>query len=45
MIAFSRGHLANYKTPRSVVFVTELPRNAGGKVLKTTLRDMQAERP
>jgi acyl-CoA synthetase (AMP-forming)/AMP-acid ligase II len=32
--------VANFKAPRSVVFVDVLPRNAGGKVLKTVLREM-----
>lgn len=40
VIDYSRKHLANFKTPRSVVFVDALPRNAGGKVLKTELRKM-----
>lgn len=40
VIAYSREHLANFKTPRSVVFLDALPRNAGGKVVKTTLREM-----
>ncbi|MGV0992281.1 MAG: 3-((3aS,4S,7aS)-7a-methyl-1,5-dioxo-octahydro-1H-inden-4-yl)propanoate--CoA ligase FadD3 [Mycobacterium sp.] len=40
VIAFARKHLANFKTPRSAVFVDALPRNAGGKVLKPTLREM-----
>lgn len=38
----SRRHLANFKAPRSVVFVDALPRNAAGKVLKTLLRQMAA---
>ncbi|MFI7096090.1 FadD3 family acyl-CoA ligase [Streptomyces lydicus] len=38
LIAWSRREMANYKVPREVAFVTELPRNAGGKVLKTHLR-------
>jgi acyl-CoA synthetase (AMP-forming)/AMP-acid ligase II len=38
LIALSRSHLAGYKTPRAVVFVDELPRNAAGKVLKQQLR-------
>jgi len=33
-----RNVLAGYKIPKSLRFVNELPRNAGGKVLKTTLR-------
>ena len=40
VIAFSRRHLANFKAPRSVLFVDTLPRNPGGKVLKTALREM-----
>ncbi|MET9610558.1 FadD3 family acyl-CoA ligase [Streptomyces sp. NPDC006512] len=38
LIAWSRREMANYKVPRAVEFVPELPRNAGGKVLKTELR-------
>jgi acyl-CoA synthetase (AMP-forming)/AMP-acid ligase II len=38
MIAFCRDRLANYKVPRRVVFVDELPHNATGKVLKRELR-------
>jgi acyl-CoA synthetase (AMP-forming)/AMP-acid ligase II len=40
VIAYSREHLANFKAPRSVIFIDVLPRNAGGKVLKTVLREM-----
>ncbi|HPX37175.1 MAG TPA: AMP-binding protein, partial [Mycobacterium sp.] len=40
VIAYTRKHLANFKIPRSVVFVDALPRNAGGKVVKPTLREM-----
>ncbi|MCW1958967.1 MAG: 3-((3aS,4S,7aS)-7a-methyl-1,5-dioxo-octahydro-1H-inden-4-yl)propanoate--CoA ligase FadD3 [Mycobacterium sp.] len=40
VIEFSREHLANFKAPRSVVFLDVLPRNAGGKVLKTELRKL-----
>ena len=40
VIGYAREHLANFKTPRSVAFVAELPRNAGGKVVKPTLREM-----
>lgn len=39
LIAYCRERLANYKVPRSVVTVTELPRNAAGKVLKVQLRE------
>ncbi|GAY19152.1 3-((3aS,4S,7aS)-7a-methyl-1,5-dioxo-octahydro-1H-inden-4-yl)propanoate--CoA ligase FadD3 [Mycobacterium sp. shizuoka-1] len=40
VIDYTRKHLANFKTPRSVVFVASLPRNPGGKVVKPTLREM-----
>jgi len=33
-----KGELANYKVPKRVVFVDELPRNAMGKVQKNELR-------
>ncbi len=39
VIAHCRGRLANFKVPREVVFVNELPRNAGGKVVKGELRE------
>ena len=37
VIEWSRAHMANYKMPRSVIFLHELPINAGGKVDKTAL--------
>jgi HIP---CoA ligase len=40
VIAYTRQHLANFKTPRSVRFVDVLPRNAGGKVVKSQLREL-----
>jgi acyl-CoA synthetase (AMP-forming)/AMP-acid ligase II len=39
VIAHCRERLANFKVPREVVFVGQLPRNAGGKVLKRELRE------
>lgn len=39
VIEFCRRHLAGFKCPRTVDFVTELPRNASGKILKTQLRE------
>lgn len=38
LIAWSRQNMANYKVPRSFVQVADLPRNAGGKVLKGELK-------
>ncbi len=37
--AYCREQLAGYKVPASVVFVTELPRNAAGKLLRRMLRE------
>lgn len=39
IIEFCRQHLAGFKCPRTVDFVSELPRNASGKILKTQLRE------
>ncbi|WP_137988757.1 FadD3 family acyl-CoA ligase [Streptomyces vilmorinianum] len=38
LIAWARREMANYKVPREVEFVGELPRNASGKVVKGKLR-------
>ncbi|HVA79650.1 MAG TPA: long-chain-fatty-acid--CoA ligase [Candidatus Binataceae bacterium] len=38
IISRSRQQLAHYKVPRRVIFVSALPRNAMGKVLKRDLR-------
>ena len=35
--SFCAEHLADYKRPRQVTFVDELPRNATGKVMKHLL--------
>ena len=43
LIAWSRGEMANYKAPRYVELVDELPLNAMGKVLKYELRDRGAK--
>jgi acyl-CoA synthetase (AMP-forming)/AMP-acid ligase II len=37
--AYVKEHLANYKVPREVEFIDELPRNATGKVLKRELAE------
>ena len=39
LISFCRTRLAKFKTPKTVVFVNALPRNAAGKVLKRQLRE------
>jgi len=39
LIAHCREYLAGYKKPSAIIVVDELPRNAGGKVLKRRLRD------
>jgi long-chain acyl-CoA synthetase len=38
LLQFVRSKLADYKVPKHVVFIPALPRNAIGKILKTTLR-------
>lgn len=38
LIAWARREMANFKVPREVEFVEELPRNASGKVVKGVLR-------
>jgi acyl-CoA synthetase (AMP-forming)/AMP-acid ligase II len=39
IVAWSRERIAAYKSPKSVQFVAELPRNASGKVLRRELRE------
>ena len=38
LIAFCRERLANYKVPRKIEFLADLPRNPAGKPLKRVLR-------
>jgi fatty-acyl-CoA synthase len=38
LIAFAREHLAHFKAPRGVTFVSELPKTATGKIQKFVLR-------
>jgi fatty-acyl-CoA synthase len=40
---YVKENLANYKVPRDVVFVDELPRNATGKVLKRELAEQDED--
>ncbi|MHB1420185.1 MAG: AMP-binding enzyme [Bacillota bacterium] len=35
---FCRENMASYKVPRYIEFVTELPKNATGKILKHELK-------
>jgi fatty-acyl-CoA synthase len=39
IIGFTRERIAGFKTPKSVDFITALPRNASGKILRRHLRD------
>jgi fatty-acyl-CoA synthase len=39
IIAFARTRIAGYKAPKTIDFVTELPRNPSGKLLKRMLRE------
>ncbi|MGY6651707.1 AMP-binding protein [Amycolatopsis sp. TRM77291] len=41
---FLEGRLASFKLPKDLVVVPELPRNAGGKVVKGSLRDLDEKR-
>ena len=43
VIQYCRDHLAVYKAPERVEFVTELPKSATGKILKRVLRDQAAQ--
>jgi len=45
IIGWSREQMANYKVPRAVEVVDELPLNATGKVMKEELRAQAAARP
>lgn len=38
LTGFCRKHLAGFKTPKHIIFVDSLPRNASGKILKRELR-------
>lgn len=38
LIKFMREYLADYKVPKRIIVLTELPHNATGKILKTELR-------
>lgn len=38
---FCRGKIANYKAPKIVAFVAEMPKTASGKILKRELKAME----
>jgi len=42
LTSWARARLASYKAPREIHFVSELPRNAMGKVVKPALRELLA---
>ncbi len=43
LLQFISGKLANYKTPKQIIFMPALPKNATGKILKTELRKLAAK--
>jgi long-chain acyl-CoA synthetase len=40
LLRFIKSKLADYKVPRRITILSQLPRNATGKILKTVLREM-----
>jgi long-chain acyl-CoA synthetase len=42
---YTRGRIAHFKAPREVEFVTELPRNPAGKLVKQALRRQYTDGP
>lgn len=42
LIDFCREHLSSYKVPKGVSYISEIPRNQSGKILKKVLRNTQA---
>ena len=45
LIGFARGSLAGFKLPKEVRYVTSLPRNAAGKILKRQIREELQQAP
>ena len=41
IIAYCRQNLANYKVPREVVFMDNLPKTAVGKILRRELQNVK----
>jgi acyl-CoA synthetase (AMP-forming)/AMP-acid ligase II len=44
IIDWARQKMANFKVPRSVTFIEEMPKTANGKIVKSKVRDMQAKK-
>lgn len=44
LLAHARTELAPFKVPKRIFFVSSIPRNTAGKILKRVLRDEYAER-
>ncbi len=44
LFAYSRTHIAPYKMPRLIEFVSELPKTISGKIRRVELRALQVER-
>jgi long-chain acyl-CoA synthetase len=42
LLQFIRSKLADYKTPKQIIILPALPKNATGKILKTELRKQAA---
>jgi fatty-acyl-CoA synthase len=41
--SYVKQNLANFKVPREIEFIDELPRNATGKVMKRELEEREAK--
>jgi long-chain acyl-CoA synthetase len=39
LILFARQHLANFKVPKAIDYISQLPKSGAGKILKRDLRD------
>lgn len=44
IISYAREHLAKYKTPTSIEFLEELPKNTTGKILRRALKEQVLNR-
>lgn len=42
LLSYCKANLASFKKPKRVIFVSELPKNAYGKVLRRTLKEQYA---